>query len=135
MVRYELRDIITAYPGEPGDFQPDLPPGTRVVEEDLDYNAPPGPVNVPRAMAGAFARQAAKDARSAAQGFVDFIRGGDARLPQDDADDLAGHDDQAGHLVLRVVGRGVGLRERLVGQGGVMAQPLPQFLGDVRGQR
>ena len=85
MVRYELRDIITAYPGEPGDFQPDLPPGTRVVEEDLDYNAPPGPVNVPRAMAGAFARKAAKDARSAAQGFVDFIRGGDARLPQDDA--------------------------------------------------
>jgi hypothetical protein len=33
-------------------------------------------------MAGAFARKAAKDARSAVEGFVDFIRGGDARLPE-----------------------------------------------------
>jgi hypothetical protein len=102
--RNELRDVITAYSGEPGDFQPDLPPGTRVVEEDPDYVAPPDPVNAPRAIAGAFARQAAKEARSAAQGFVDFFRGGDARLPQDDADDLAGDDDEAGHLVLRVAG-------------------------------
>jgi hypothetical protein len=102
--RYELRDVITASSGEPGDFQPDLPPGTRVVEEEPDHDAPPGPVNVPRAMAGAFARKAAKDARSAVDGFVDFIRGGDARLPQDDADDLAGHDDDTGHLVLRVAG-------------------------------
>jgi hypothetical protein len=100
----ELRDVITAYSGEPGDFQPDLPPGARVVEEDPDYIAPPDPVNAPRAIAGAFARQAAKEARSAAQGFVDFFRGGDARLPQDDADDLAGDDDEAGHRVLRVAG-------------------------------
>jgi len=92
--RDELRDVITAYSGEPGDFQPDLPPGTRVVEEDPDHDAPPGPVNVPRAMAGAFARKAAKDARSAAQVFVDFIRGGDTRLPQDNADELAGDDDR-----------------------------------------
>ena len=77
--RYELRDVITAYSGEPGDFQPDLPPGTQVVEEDPDHDAPPGPVNAPRAMAGVFARKAAKDARSAVEGFVDFFRGGDAR--------------------------------------------------------
>jgi hypothetical protein len=80
--RDELRDVITAYSGEPGDFQPNLPPGTRVVEEDPDDDAPPGPFNNPGAMAGAFARKAAKDARSAAQGFADFIRGGDARLPE-----------------------------------------------------
>jgi hypothetical protein len=103
-MREELRDVTTAYSGEPGDFQPDLPPGTRVVEEEPDHDAPPGPVNVPRAMADAFARKAAKEARSAAQGFVDFIRGGDARLPQDDADDLAGHDDEASHLIRRVAG-------------------------------
>jgi hypothetical protein len=103
-VREELRDVITAYSGEPGDFQPDLPPGTRVVEEDPDHHAPPGPVNAPRAIAGAVARQAAKEARSAAQGLVDFFRGGDARLPQDDADDLAGHDDQASYLIRRVAG-------------------------------
>jgi hypothetical protein len=30
---------------------------------------------------------------------------------------------------------GVGLRERLVGQRGGVPQPLPQLLGDVRGQR
>jgi hypothetical protein len=30
-------------------------------------------------MAGVFARKAAKDARSAVEGFVDFFRGGDAR--------------------------------------------------------
>jgi hypothetical protein len=76
--RDELRDVITAYSGEPGDFQPDLPPGTRVVEEDPDHDARPGPVN-PAAMAGAFARQAAKETRSAVEGFVDFIRGGNAR--------------------------------------------------------
>jgi acetyl esterase/lipase len=87
-VREELRDVITAVSGAPGDFQPDLPPGMPVVEEEPDHDAPPGPVNVPRALAGAFARKAAKDAQSAVQGFVDFIRGGDARLPQDDADDL-----------------------------------------------
>jgi hypothetical protein len=103
-LREELRDVITAYSGEPGDFQPDLPPGTRVVEEDLSHDAPPGPVNAPRAIAGALARQAAKEARSAAQGLADFFRGGDARLPQDDADDLAGHDDQASYLVRRVAG-------------------------------
>jgi hypothetical protein len=78
--RYELRDVNTAYAGEPGDFQPDLPPGTPVVEEDPDDGAPPGPVNFPGAMAGALARKAAKDAQSAVQGFVDFIRGGGARL-------------------------------------------------------
>jgi hypothetical protein len=103
-LREELRDVITAYSGEPGDFQPGLPPGTRVVEEEPDHDAPPGPVNAPRAIAGALARQAAKEARSAAQGLVDFFRGGDARLPQDDADDLAGHDDQASYLVRRVAG-------------------------------
>jgi hypothetical protein len=103
-VREELRDVITAYSGEPGDFQPDLPPGMPVVEEKPDHDAPPGPVNVPRALAGAFARKAAKDAQSAVQGLVDFIRGGDASLPQDDADDLAGHDDQASHLIRRVAG-------------------------------
>jgi hypothetical protein len=80
-VREELRDVITAVSGEPGDFQPDLPPGVPVVEEEPDHDAPPGPVSAPRAIAGAFARQAAKDAQSAVQGFVDFIRGGDARLP------------------------------------------------------
>jgi hypothetical protein len=79
VTRYELRDIITAHAGEPGDFQPDLPPGTPVVEEDPDDGAPPGPVNFPGAMAGAFARKAAKDAQSAVQGFVDFIRGEGAR--------------------------------------------------------
>jgi len=94
LMRYELRDI-TAYSGEPGDFQPDLPPGIRVIEEDPDDGVTPGPGDTPSAMAGFFARQAAKDARSAVQGFVDFIRGGDARLPQDDADDLAGEDDEA----------------------------------------
>jgi len=81
VTRYELRDL-TAYSGEPVDFQPDLPSGKRVVEEDPDHHAPPGPVNIPGAMAGAFARRAAKDARSAVQGFVDFIRGGDSRLPE-----------------------------------------------------
>jgi hypothetical protein len=55
VTRSELRDIITAYAGEPGDFQPDLPPGTPVVEEDPGDGAPPGPVNFPGAMAGAFA--------------------------------------------------------------------------------
>jgi hypothetical protein len=81
VTRYELRDLITAYTGEAGDFQPDLPPGTPVVEEDPGDGAPPGPVNFPGAMAGAFARKAAKDAQSAVQGFVDFIRGEGARLP------------------------------------------------------
>ena len=76
--RDELRDVITAYSGEPGDFQPDLPPGTPVVEEEPGDGAPPGPVNFPGAMAGAFARKAAKDAQSRVQGFVDFIRGGGA---------------------------------------------------------
>jgi hypothetical protein len=105
VARGELRDVITAYSGEPGDFQPDLPPGTRVVEEDPDHDAPPEPASNPAAaIAGAFARKAAKDARSAVEGFVDFIRGGDAGLPQDDVDDLAGHDDEAGHLVGRVAG-------------------------------
>jgi hypothetical protein len=104
VLRQELRDVITAYSGEPGDFQPDIPPGTPVVEEEPDHEAPPGPVNAPRALAGALARKAAKDAQSAVQGFVDFIRGGDARLPQDDADDLSGHDDQASHLIRRVAG-------------------------------
>jgi hypothetical protein len=80
LMRYELRDII-AYSDEPGDFQPDLPPGMRVIEEDPDDGVSPGPAATPSAMAGFFARQAAKEARSAVQGFVDFIRGGDARLP------------------------------------------------------
>jgi hypothetical protein len=79
VARYELRDI-TANPGELGDFSPDLPPGTRVVEESPREDVPPGPVNIPATLAGAFARQAAKDARSAVQGFLGFIRGGDARL-------------------------------------------------------
>ena len=78
LMRYELRDV-TAYSGEPGDFQPDLPPGIRVIEEDPDDGVSPGPAAPPSAMAGFFARQAAKEARAAAQGFVDFIRGGDAR--------------------------------------------------------
>ncbi len=78
LMRYELRDV-TAYSGEPGDFQPDLPPGIRVIEEDPDDGVPPMPAATPSAMAGFFARQAAKEARSAVQGLVDFIRGGDAR--------------------------------------------------------
>jgi hypothetical protein len=77
--RYELRDV-TAYSGEPGDFQPDLPPGRRVVEEDPDDDVLKEAVNTPGALASALARKAAKDAQSAVQGFVDFIRGGDARL-------------------------------------------------------
>ena len=102
--RSELRDVITGYSAEPGDFQPDLPPGTPVVEEDPDHYAMPDPAKIPRAMAEAVARKAAKEARSAVEGFVDFIRGGAARLPQDDADDLAGDDDQASHLIRRVAG-------------------------------
>jgi hypothetical protein len=102
--RSELRDVITGYSAEPGDFQPDLPPGTPVVEEDPDHYAMPDPAKIPRAMAEAVARKAAKEARSAVEGFVDFIRGGAARLPPDDADDLAGHDDQASHLIRRVAG-------------------------------
>jgi hypothetical protein len=78
LMRYELRDV-TAYAGEPGDFQPDLPPGIRVIEKDPDDGVPPVPASTPSALAGFLARQAAKEARSAAQGFVDFIRGGDAR--------------------------------------------------------
>jgi hypothetical protein len=78
LARYELRDV-TAYSGEPGDFQPDLPPGLRVIEKDPDDGVPPVPASTPSALAGFLARQAAKEARSAVQGFVDFIRGGDAR--------------------------------------------------------
>ncbi len=78
LMRYELRDV-TAYSGEPGDFQPDLPPGIRVIEQDPDDGVPPMPAATPSAMAGFFARQTAKEARSAVQGLVDFIRGGDAR--------------------------------------------------------
>ena len=57
VTRYELRDVVVA-PSGPGDFQPDIPEGMRVVEEP-DY--PPGPVNP----VGIVARQAAKEARSA----------------------------------------------------------------------
>ena len=78
LMRYELRDV-TPYSGEPGDLQPDLPPGIRVIEEDPDDGVPPVPDGTPSALAGFLARQAAKEARSAVQGFVDFIRGGDAR--------------------------------------------------------
>jgi hypothetical protein len=78
LMRYELRDV-TAYSGEPGDFQPDLPPGIRVIEKDPDDGVPPMPDGTPSAVAGFLARQAAKEARSAVQGLVDFVRGGDAR--------------------------------------------------------
>jgi hypothetical protein len=51
-----------------------------VVEEDPDDDVLKEAVNTPGALASALARKAAKDAQSAVQGFVDFIRGGDARL-------------------------------------------------------
>ena len=69
MTRYELRDVATG-PSGPGDFQPDM----RVVEE-LDEEAPPGPVN----LAGLVARQAAKEARSAVRSFLGVMRGGDTQ--------------------------------------------------------
>ena len=50
VTRYELRDVMTV-PAGPGDFQPDIPPGMRVVEE------PPGPGG-PGGVAGLIARQA-----------------------------------------------------------------------------
>ncbi len=71
MMRYELRDVMTG-PLEPGVFQPDIPPGVRVVEEPGD---PPGPVSP----ASIIARQAAKEARSAIRNFLGLIRGDDAR--------------------------------------------------------
>jgi len=70
MMRYELRDVTTG-PLEPGEFQPDIPPGTRVVEEP---DGPPGPVNP----ASVIARQAAREARSAVRNLLGLIRG-DAR--------------------------------------------------------
>ncbi len=69
MTRYELRDVATR-PSGPGDFQPDIPPGMRAVEEP-DEEAPPGPVN----LAGLVARQAAKEARSAMRSFLGVSRG------------------------------------------------------------
>jgi len=71
MMRYELRDVTTG-PLEPGEFQPDIPPGVRVVDEP---EGPPGPVNP----ASVIARQAAKEARSAVRNFLGLIRGDDAR--------------------------------------------------------
>ena len=71
MMRYELRDVTTG-PLEPGAFQPDIPPGMRVVEEP---DGPPGPVNP----ASVIARQAAIQARSAVRNFLGLIRGDDAR--------------------------------------------------------
>jgi len=71
VMRYELRDVMTG-PLEPGEFQPDIPPGVHVVEEP---NVPPGPVNP----ASVIARQAAKEARSAVRNFLGLIRGDDAR--------------------------------------------------------
>jgi hypothetical protein len=67
-MRYELRDVVTG-PSEPGDFRPDIPAGTRVVDEPDDE--PPGPVNP----VGLLARQAAKEARSAVKSFLGVIRG------------------------------------------------------------
>ena len=78
VARYELRDV-TASSGEAGDFRPDIPAGTRVVEEGAGDDVPPGLFNIGTSAAGIFAQQAAKDARSAVQGFVDFIRGGEGR--------------------------------------------------------
>ncbi len=71
VMRYELRDVATG-PSRPSDFQPDIPPGMRVVEEPDD---PPGPVNP----ASVIAREAAKEARSAVRSFLGVIRGEDSR--------------------------------------------------------
>ena len=71
VMRYELRDIVVA-PSGPGDFQPDIPEGMRVVEEP-EY--PPGPVNP----VGIAVRQAAREARSAINSFLGIIRGENAR--------------------------------------------------------
>jgi hypothetical protein len=72
VTRYELRDVVTS-PSGPDDFQPDIPAGMRVVEEPDDEPAEPvNPVSL-------IARQAAKEARSAVEGFLGVIRGGNAR--------------------------------------------------------
>ena len=71
-LRYELRDVV-AGPSEPGDFRPGIPAGMHVAEEPDDE--PAGPVNP----AGVFARQAAKEARSAVRNLLGVIRGEDAR--------------------------------------------------------
>jgi hypothetical protein len=78
--RSELRDVAVG-PGEPGDFRPDIPPGTRVTEETdpAEDDAAPQPANLPGKLASDIARQAAKDAKSAVQGLFDLIRGQDAR--------------------------------------------------------
>jgi hypothetical protein len=69
-MRYELRDVAIE-PSGPGDFQPDIPAGMRVVDEP---DHPPWPVNP----ASLIARQAAK-ARSAVNSFLGVIRGENMR--------------------------------------------------------
>jgi outer membrane lipoprotein-sorting protein len=100
MARCELRDVV-ANPAEPGDFQPGIAPGTRVVEESgtaedgpdgdgPDGDGPDGdgpeeagdgppPGGTPGKMVGDMARQAAGEAKTAVRGLLDLIRGGDAR--------------------------------------------------------
>jgi hypothetical protein len=71
VMRYELRDVAIE-PSVPGDFQPDIPAGMRVVDEP---GYPPEPVNP----AGLIARQAVKEARSAVNSFLGVIRGENTR--------------------------------------------------------
>jgi hypothetical protein len=71
VMRYELRDVAIE-PSGPGDFQPDIPAGMRVVDEP---GYPPEPVNP----AGLIARQAVKEARSAVNSFLGVIRGENTR--------------------------------------------------------
>ncbi|MDQ2813298.1 MAG: hypothetical protein M3Z75_15850 [Actinomycetota bacterium] len=73
---YELRDVTASF-GAAGKFRPDIAVGTPVVEEG--EGIPPGPASIWTLASGIFARQPAKDARSAVQDLVDFIRGGAGR--------------------------------------------------------
>lgn len=68
VLRYELRDVVTG-PVEPGDFQPDIPAGTRVVEEEPP-EWPPGPPG-PARVAGLIAREARSAFRSVFGGSRD----------------------------------------------------------------
>ena len=71
LMRYELRDVVSE-PSDPGDFRPDIPAGMPVVEEP---DEPPGPANP----VSLVARQAVKEARSAARNLLGVIRGKDTR--------------------------------------------------------
>ena len=74
VARCELRDV-TSYRREPGDFQPDIRPGTRVVEEadPAEGDDMPSP-NSPGQLVGDLARQATEGAKSAVQGLFGLLR-------------------------------------------------------------